>query len=94
MAADALTALNTATAALFPDDKFAYNKEKLQEWKRAFDTAWDMKDNLSPKQMTEASDSGTKVMSALKMWRQTAARAAGGRRRSRRNRRRRGTRRH
>ena len=94
MADDALTALKAATDALFPGDKFAYNKEKLKEWKRAVDAAWNMKDILSSEQMDKASDSGTKVMSALKLWRQTAAPAAGGRRRSRRNRRRRGTRRH
>ena len=92
MADDVLTALNTATADLFPDGNFAYNKEKLKEWKRAFDAAWNMKDIMSSEQMNEASDSGTKVMSALKTWRQ-AAPAAGGRRRSRRNRRHRGTRR-
>ena len=92
MADDALTALKAATDALFPGDKFAYNKEKLKEWKRAFDAAWNMKDIMSSEQMTKASDSGTKVMSALKTWRQ-AAPAAGGRRRSRRNRRHRGTRR-
>jgi hypothetical protein len=97
----AVTALNTATEALFLDGKFVYSKEKLLEWKDAFDTALRMDPaSLTPAQMDAVSDSGEKVMDALKIWRRTAAAAAGGRRRTRstkglksRHRRHRGTRR-
>jgi len=81
--ADELAALNTATEALFPNGNFEYSKEKLVEWNHAFETALGMAASLTPEQMNAVSNSGTKVVNALKIWRRTAAAAAGGRRRTR-----------